>query len=121
MHEARILPGGFEQGKDIGAIEARDAAKSGDGRAHLPAFERAEKSDGDSGGASHLREGKPAARAQAAKALAGESSGFGGERDGALALEHVHNRSGVEADRKSVVEGKSVDLGGCRVIQEKRG
>src|SRR5258707_9701231 len=96
-HEARILSGGFEQGKDIGAIEARDAPQGGHGRTHLAALERAEEAAGDSGGASHLREGKPAARAQAAKALAGESSGFGGERDGALALEHVHNRSGGEA------------------------
>ncbi len=44
-----------------------------------------------------MREGKSAARAQAAKALAGKSGGFGGESDGALTLQHVHNRSWVEA------------------------
>src|SRR6266849_7947871 len=78
-HEAEIFAGGLEERKDIGAIEARDAAQGGHGRAHLAALERAEKADGDTGGASHLREGESATRAQAAKALPGERGGFGGE------------------------------------------
>src|SRR6266478_3403691 len=96
-HQAGVFSGGFEERKNIGAIETRDAPKSSDRRAHLAAFERAEKTDGDSSSASHLREGKSAARAQAAKALAGKRGGFSRESDGALPLQHVHNGGGVEA------------------------
>src|SRR5258706_13652840 len=33
---------------------------------------------------------------------------------------HLHMESFYSIDRKSVVEGKSVDLGGCRIIEYKR-
>src|ERR1700724_4195858 len=62
-HEAGILACSFEQRKNIGAIEARDATEGGHRRAHLAALERAEKTDGAAGAASHLREGEPAASA----------------------------------------------------------
>src|SRR5580692_3944893 len=61
-HEPRIFRGGFKERKNIGAVEARDAAQRGDGGAHLAAFERAEKADGNFRGARHLREGEAAAR-----------------------------------------------------------
>src|SRR5260221_12424596 len=94
-HEAGILTPSFEQRKNIGAIEARDAAEGGHGRAHLAALKRAEKADGDARGASHLREREPAARTQAAKALAGERGSFGGESAGALARQGKHRFAGA--------------------------
>ena len=62
---------GFKHGEYIGFVEASDALESGDGRAHLAAFEGAEKSDGNVRGAGDLGERKSALDAQAAKALAG--------------------------------------------------
>src|SRR5713101_8061752 len=70
-HEARIITGGFEERKDVRAIEAGDAAQRGNRGAHLAAFEGAEKTDGDTGGASHLRQRKAAASPQAAETLSG--------------------------------------------------
>src|SRR5260370_22937776 len=60
-HEARIITGGFEEGKNIGAVEAGDAAQRGDRGAHLAALEGAEKTDGDASGASDLSEREAAA------------------------------------------------------------
>src|SRR5579864_8528270 len=96
-YQAGILSGSLEQRKDIGAIEARDAAECSHRRAHLATLQRAEKADGDARGARHLRERKSAAGAQAAKALAGKRGGFGGERDGALPLEHVDDGRRIQA------------------------
>ena len=90
-HQAAILAGSVEQRQNICAIETRDASQGGNGRAHLAAFESAEKADGDSCRASHLRERKSAPRAQAAKALPRERCGLRGRRDGTLPLEHVND------------------------------
>src|SRR5258708_10720863 len=96
-HEARIIAGGFEEGKNIGAVEAGDAAQRGDGGAHLAALEGAEKTDGDASGASDLSEREAAARSQAAETLPGEKGVFRRSRDNALALEHVNDGGGIEA------------------------
>ena len=55
-HEARIFRRRFKEREDVRAIETGDAAERGNGRAHLAAFERAEKAYGDFGGPRHLRE-----------------------------------------------------------------
>src|SRR5260370_30793079 len=96
-HEARIIAGGLEEGKNVGAVKAGDAAQGGDGGAHLAALEGAEKTDGDSRGASHLSQRKAAAGPQAAETLPGEKGGFRRGRDNALALEHVNDGGGVGA------------------------
>jgi len=96
-HEAGIIAGGLEEGQDVCAIEASDAAKRGDGRAHLAAFEGAEETHGDAGGLGDLREGEAAAGAQAAETLAGMRRSFGGSGDDSLALENVDDGSGIEA------------------------
>src|SRR6267143_2199437 len=44
--EPRIFTGGFEKRKDVRVIKAGDATERGDRRAHLAAFESAEKSHG---------------------------------------------------------------------------
>src|SRR5437879_1321615 len=53
-HQARIIAGGFEEGKNVRAVKASDAAQRGDRGTHLAAFEAAEKTDRDARGASHL-------------------------------------------------------------------
>src|SRR5437588_387160 len=68
-HQARIIAGSFEEGKNVRAVKARDAAQRGDRRAHLPALESAEKTNGDAGGASHLSQRKAAPRSQAPAVL----------------------------------------------------
>src|SRR5258708_31381306 len=68
-YEARIIAGSFEEGENVGAIEAGDAAQGGDRGAHLAALEGAEKTDGDTGGASHLGQRKAAAGPEAAGTL----------------------------------------------------
>src|SRR3712207_7733950 len=74
--------------------------------------------------AAHLRadapgagEGHPLRRA--ARAAGGGERGAGGaeRRVGAA---HRSPRAGPPADRKSVVEGKSVDFGGRRIIKKKK-
>src|SRR6266404_6925554 len=50
-----VLTGSLEQRQNICAIETRDAPQGGNGRAHLAAFESAEKAAGGSRRASHLR------------------------------------------------------------------
>src|SRR6266849_9840723 len=96
-HEARIITGGFEERKDVRAIEAGDAAQRGNRGAHLAALEGAEKTDGDTGGASHLSQRKAAARAQAAETLSGKERALRRSRDDSLALEHVNDGGGIEA------------------------
>src|SRR6516162_5375531 len=48
------VPVRFEHGKDIGFVEARDAAEGGDRGAHLAALESAQKAYGDTRGAGDL-------------------------------------------------------------------
>src|SRR3989442_912795 len=73
-HQARIIVGSFEEGKNVRAVKARDAAQRGDRRAHLPALESAEKSDRHAGGASDLSQRKAAPRTQAPEMLTGTVS-----------------------------------------------
>src|SRR5260370_33019149 len=51
-----VLTGSLEQRQNISAKEPRAAPQGTNGRPHLSAFESAEKADGDSRRASHLRE-----------------------------------------------------------------
>ena len=96
-NETGIFYRGLKQGKDIGAIEARDAAKSRDGRTHLAALESAEKTDGDAGCSRDLRERKTSAASQTAEALAGRHAIFRGCGDYALFLEDVDNRGRIQS------------------------
>ncbi len=52
--KAGIFRGCFKERKNIGPVETRDAAQRGNGRTHLAAFKRAEKANGNFGGARHL-------------------------------------------------------------------
>src|SRR5260370_28978659 len=83
----------LKEGKNIGAIVARDATQGADGGAHLATFEGAEKTDGDAGGAGNLRERKIAALTKAAKTQAGRSGIFGG-RNNSLVFEDMNDRGG---------------------------
>src|SRR5258708_8851641 len=95
-HQARIISGGFEERKNVGAVEAGDAAQRGNRGAHLAALESAEKADGDSSGPSHVGQRKAAAGTQAAEPLPGGERTFCWGRDDSLALEHVGDGGGVE-------------------------
>src|SRR5260370_7517777 len=64
-----VLTGSLEQRQNICAIETRDAPQGGNGRAHLAAFESAEKADRDSRRPSPFPETKSPPPAQSAKAL----------------------------------------------------
>src|SRR6266567_2790064 len=44
-HQARIVARGFEERENVGAIETGDAPQRGDRRAHLAAFQGAQKAD----------------------------------------------------------------------------
>src|SRR5882762_5536151 len=46
---AGVVGGRFKEGKNVGVVITSDAAEGSDGSAHLSAFERAEKADGDVG------------------------------------------------------------------------
>src|ERR1700687_521394 len=96
-HEARIIARGLEEGKNGRTVEAGDAAQRGSGGAHRAALEGAEKTDGDTGGASHLSQRKPAAGPQAAGTLAGKERALRRSRNDSLALEHVDDGGGIEA------------------------
>src|SRR5215472_3110150 len=96
-YEPRSVAGGLEKREDVGAIEARNAAERGNGRAHLAALERTKEPDGHASGFRYLRQRKAATRAKAAKTLPRQQSPFRRRRDHALTLEHVHNRRRVEA------------------------
>src|SRR6202051_4344903 len=98
-HEMLRFAVGFEEGDDVGLVKAGDAAKRGDRAAHLSTLEGAEESDGDAGGAGDLGEGKFAAHAEAAKALAGKLWRVGGGGDEALLFEDVHDGGGIQAAR----------------------
>jgi hypothetical protein len=102
---ARIVLGRFEEGKNIGAVIASDAAKSSDGSTHLATFERAEKADRDAGGTSNLRERETATLAKAAKALSGRERIFGGSGNDALTFEDVHDGSGIEMTHATEEDG----------------
>src|SRR5712664_289894 len=96
-HQPRIISGGFEERKNVGAVEAGDAAQRGNRGAHLAALEGAEKTDGDAGGASDLSKRKSAAGPQAAETLPGKKGVFRRSRDNSLALEHMNDGGGIEA------------------------
>ena len=99
VDQGRSIAVGFEKRKKVGFVETRDAAERGDGRAHLAAFERAEKTDGDAGSAGDLREGKTALQAQAAKALAGRLACIGRSHREALFFQDVNNRGRIQSTR----------------------
>src|SRR5258708_38533020 len=71
-HQPRIIARRFEERKNVGAVEAGDAAQRGNRGAHLATLEGAEKAHGHTGGASHLRQGEAAAGSQAAETLSRE-------------------------------------------------
>src|SRR5260370_25037218 len=98
-HQARIIAGGFEERENVGAIETGDAPQGSDRGAHLAALQSAEKTDGDSSGASHLCERESAARAQTAEALPGMWRSLCRIRDNSLPLEHVNDGGGIKAAR----------------------
>src|SRR6266849_5586395 len=68
-HQPRIISGGFEERKNVGAVEARDAAQRGNRGTYLATLESTEKADGDTSGPSHLRQREAAAGPQAAETL----------------------------------------------------
>ena len=105
------VPVRLEHGKDIGLVEARNAAQGCDRRAHLTALERTEKADRDACGAGHLGQRKTATRTQAAETLAGRLQGIGW--DDALFLENMHNRSRIQAAGAAKKNGalKHADVG----------
>src|ERR1700676_3388866 len=98
-HKAAILAGSLEQRQNIGAIKLGDTPQRGHRRTHLPALQRTEKADGHPRGASYLRERQTAAHTQAAKALARKVGSFSGQSNGALTLQHMHNRRRVQSAR----------------------
>src|SRR5260370_37371970 len=81
-HQARMFTSGFEERKNVCTVEAGDAAQRGNRGAHLAALEGAEKTNGDTGRASHLSQRKAAAGPPAAEAPAREkrSPGRGGDK-----------------------------------------
>ena len=87
----------FEKGHDVGFVETGDSTQSRDGRTHLAALESAEKTHGNTGGASHPGERETAFQTQTAETLAGRLPGIGGSDGDALFLEDVHDRGGIEA------------------------
>src|SRR6202040_1466351 len=95
--QARIIAGGFEEGKNVGAVETGDAAQRGNRGAHLAALQAAEETDGDPGSASHLSERKAAAGPQAAETLSGKKRTFRRGSDDSLALEHGDDGGGIGA------------------------
>src|SRR5437879_8730540 len=103
-HETRIIAGGLEEWKNVGAVEAGDAAQRGNRGAHLAALEGAEKTDGDPGGASHLSQRQAAAGPQAAEALSGKERALRRSRDDSLALEHVDDGGGRSEEHTSELQ-----------------
>src|SRR2546423_7331884 len=78
-------------------VEAGDAAQGGDRGAHLAALQSAEKTHGDTGGASHLSQRKATAGPQATETPPGKKRALCGSGDNSLALEHVNDGGGIEA------------------------
>src|ERR1700693_674691 len=72
----------FEQRDYIRLVKTGNAAERGDGGAHLSALKSAEKTDGDAGGASNLRQREAAFGPQATETLAGKLRSIGGGGDG---------------------------------------
>ena len=97
MHESGGVAIGFEKRKKIGFVKTCDAAKRSDGRAHLPAFQCAEKTDGYAGSTSDLCERKIALKAQATKTLAGRLARVGGNNGKPLLLQNVNNGGGIQS------------------------
>lgn len=96
-HEARVFCRRFKEREDVRAIETGDAAERGNRRAHLPAFERAEKAYGNFGGPRHLRKGQPTPRAQPPKTLAGKRNALRRRRNDTLAFQYVHDRRWIQS------------------------
>jgi len=104
-HEARVFCRRFKEREDVRAIETGDAAERGNRRAHLAAFERAEKTYGDFGGPSHLREREPTPHAQPSEALARKWNSFRRWRNDTLAFQYVHDGRGIQSARASQKNG----------------
>lgn len=96
-NEELDVPIRLKHRKDVGFVIAGDALESCDRRVHLAAFEGAEESDGNAGGACDLSQGKAAFEAHAAEGLAGRLAGVRGSSDDSLLLQNVHNRGRIEA------------------------
>src|SRR5256885_6014683 len=96
-NEAGIFPGVVEKREKVRAVIARDARKRCDGGAHLAPFERAEKTDRDTGGTRDLHEREAAFLAEAAKSLAGRKNALRGNGDDALAFQNVHDGGGIQS------------------------
>src|SRR5215467_231087 len=84
--KALMFTRGLEEGKDVRAIELRDAAQRGDRRTHLAAFECTEKPDGNAGGPGYLRERKAALCPHAPKTLPWSKRAFRARRHDTLML-----------------------------------
>jgi len=95
----------FEQRDYIRLVKTGNAAKRGDGRAHLSAFEGAEKADGDVSGTSDLREREAAFGTQTAEALAGKLGTIGRRGHDALFFEDVDDSGGIESARTAKKQG----------------
>ncbi len=89
------VPVRFKHGKDIGFVKARNALERGDGRAHLAAFESAEKANRNLGGARNVSERKAALHAQTAEPLARRLQGVRRRCDDSLLLQNMYNRGRI--------------------------
>ena len=96
-NEPGMFAGSFKKREDVGAVEAGNAAESGDRGAHLAALETAKKSHGYAGGARYLRERESPAGSQAPETLTGMCLYFRGGRNDALAFQHMNDGRRIEA------------------------
>jgi len=103
--DAGVFFGCFKKRENVGAVEARHPAQCGDRGTHLSALQRAEKSDGHSGGARHLRQRQSTASAQSAEALPGVRSSFVGRGYHSLPLQFVHDGRGIQTARAAQKDG----------------
>src|SRR5690349_14072292 len=95
--KTRIIALRLEEGKYVGAVEARDAAKRGDRRAHLAALECTEKTNRNARGLGDLRKGKAAPGAQSPKTLPRGERALGGQGNYTLVLEDMNDGGRIEA------------------------
>lgn len=98
-YQAGIILGRLKKRKNIGAIVARNPSQRADGGAHLAAFERAEKTDGYTGGAGYLCERKIAALAEAAESRSGISGALAGDGNDSLAFQNVNDSGRIQPAR----------------------
>jgi len=103
--ERRSVAVGLEKREEIGFVEARDATKSRDRRAHLAALECAQKAYGDAGGAGDLGEGQAPLLTQASKTLTGRLARIGGSNRKPLFFQNVNNGCRIQAPRAAKKDG----------------